>query len=56
MSRSFMPMPLRALPFALALSGAALAPAAAQVPGPTELQRMLGNFGLLDIPPDESIE
>ena len=51
-----MPMLLRALPFALALSGAALVPAAAQVPGPTELQRMLGNFGLLDIPPDESIE
>ncbi len=43
---------LLAMPLALALGCACSAPVAAQDEGPTPLQRMLGNFGLLAIPGD----
>ncbi len=43
---------LLAMPLALALGCAGVAPATAQEEGPTPLQRMLGNFGLLAIPGD----
>ncbi len=43
---------LLAMPLALALGCAATAPVMAQEEGPTPLQRMLGNFGLLAIPGD----
>ncbi len=41
---------LLAMPLALALGCAGIAPVVAQEEGPTPLQRMLGNFGLLAIP------
>ena len=43
---------LLAMPLAFALGCAWTAPVAAQDEGPTPLQRMLGNFGLLAIPGD----
>jgi hypothetical protein len=43
---------LLAMPLALALGCAGTAPIMAQDEGPTQLQRMLGNFGLLAIPGD----
>ena len=43
---------LLAMPLALALGCAGTAPVMAQEEGPTPLQRMLGNFGLLAIPGD----
>lgn len=43
---------LLAMPLALALGCAGTAPVMAQDEGPTPLQRMLGNFGLLAIPGD----
>jgi hypothetical protein len=44
--------PMLALALALGCAG----PAAAQVEGPTPLQRMLGNLGILEIPSDDPIE
>lgn len=50
--RSRLSSTLLTMPLALALGCAVSAPAAAQDEGPTPLQRMLGNFGLLAIPGD----
>lgn len=50
--RSRLSSMLLTMPLALALACAVTAPAAAQDEGPTPLQRMLGNFGLLAIPGD----
>jgi hypothetical protein len=50
--RSCFSSTLLTMPLALALACAVTAPAAAQDEGPTPLQRMLGNFGLLAIPGD----
>lgn len=50
--RSRLSSMLLTMPLALALACAVTAPAAAQDEGPTPLQRMLGNFGLLTIPGD----
>lgn len=41
---------------ALALALVCALPASAQEEGPTPLQRLLGNFGLLEIPSDESLD
>jgi len=43
---------LLAMPLALALGCTGTAPVLAQDEGPTQLQRLLGNFGLLAIPSD----